>query len=245
MRRASLILTLCLALFRPDAIADTNTGGDAAYGRKDFAAAAIAYRQEIARDSVNALSWYKLGNAQYRLRHSGEAAYAYARALSLQPAFPEAADNLALIQRQVRPATANPIFFIRWWNALTKPALTNTWAILALVCFSLPIIAIAWGRYKKRNGRLVPPQLTGIGISLGLVFAIVAVAAALGQKPRNKAVVMQQDAPARPTIGKADKVVLPEGLLLDVIRTGPAEIMIELPDGREALMQRSDIALVE
>lgn len=247
MRRVCLILVLPVllswfpALGAPDAAA----AGDAAYRRKAFAEAAGAYQQAIGRDSGNALNWYKLGNAQYRLRHTGEASFAYAKALALQPAFPEAADNLELIQQQLRPGSGSPVFFIRWWSALTRPGLTNTWAVLAVLCFSLPLLAIAWGRYKKRRGRVIPPQLTGIGIGIGLLFAVIAIAAARSRKPLHKAVVMQQDAAARPTAGKSDKVILPEGLLLEVLRTGPAEILVELPDGREGLIQRSDIALVE
>ncbi len=246
MRRACLILTLALgsihvAVFAAPGAAEQ---GDAAYQRKAYKEAAGAYQQGIARDSANALLWYKLGNAQYRLRHTGQATYAYARALSIQPAFPEASGNLELIQQQLRPATTSPVFFLRWWNALTRPALSNMWAVLAILAFSLPIVAIAWGRYKKRRG-LVPPQLTGAGLSLGIVFAIFAIAAARSQRPVNKAVIMQQDATAKPTAGKTDKVILPEGLLVEVLRTGAGEILIELPDGREGLIQRSDIALVE
>jgi tetratricopeptide (TPR) repeat protein len=247
MRRACLILTLSVGLIRITALAAPGAAqqGDAAYQRKAYSEAAGSYRQALGSDSANALLWYKMGNAQYRLRHTGEAAFAYAKALSIQPAFPEAAGNLDLIQQQVRPGGGNQVFFLRWWSALTRPAATNIWAVLAILCFSVPLITIAWLRYKKRTGRAIPPQLTGIGISLGLLFAILAVAAARGQKPQHKAIVMQQDAAAKPTAGKAEKVVLPEGLVVDVLRTGPSEILIELPDGREGLMQRSDIALVE
>ncbi len=247
MRIACLIPTLSFLIFGTTAMAAPGPAeqGDAAYQRKAFGEAVESYQQAIGRDSGNALIWYKLGNAQYRLRHTGEAAFAYARALYLQPAFDEAATNLELVQQQVRPVKRNPVFFLRWWKGLTRPALTNTWAVLAFLCFSLPLVGIAWGRYKKRPGRFVPPQLTGTGISLGVVFVILALAAARGSRPQHQAVIMKQDAAARPTAGKTENVILPEGLLVEVLRTGPAEIMIELPDGREGLIQRSDIALVE
>jgi tetratricopeptide (TPR) repeat protein len=247
MRRVCLILPLLLLVSGMAVLAAPGAAeqGDAAYQRKAYAEAAEAYRQAVGRDSVNALSWFKLGNAQYRLRHTGEASYAYAKALYLQPAFDEAATNLEVIQQQVRPVKRAPIFFLSWWNGLTRPAFSNTWAILAILFFSLPLIAIAWGRLKKRSGRFVPPQVTGISIGVGFVCVILALAAAKASRPAHQAVIMKQDAAVRPAAGKAENVILPEGLLVEVLRTGPEDIMIELPDGREGRIQRSDIALVE
>jgi hypothetical protein len=226
--------------------------GDSAYFHKAYDSAEYYYTQAAAMNNADAVVLYKLGNAHFRLKHTGQAALAYERALKRRPGFADAAENLAVIQRRIQPDTRqDEVFFIRWWQAMTKPSRSNVWAVLGIVCFCIPIAALSWRRFSRRRVFWLWPQLIGGGILLGLLFTILAVAS-VGHVPDHVAVVMKQDAVLSMEYkgknpGKPGTANLPEGLVVKVVRNegNGNDVRVALPDGREGLVQISDIALVE
>jgi hypothetical protein len=222
--------------------------GDSAYAQKMYDSAAYYYKQAISPINPDPVVLYKLGNAHFRLNRTGEAVLAYERALKRRPGFADAAENLAIIQRRIQPdAGKDDVFFIRWWNALTKPALSNVWAVLSIVFFSFPLGVLIWSRFRRTWPSWLWPQAIVGGIVLSLFFTVLSVAAVPGTS-NNSAVVMQKDAAFRTEIksGSTPSVLkLPEGLVVDVLGNDDNQVRVALPDGREGFMQASDIALVK
>lgn len=220
--------------------------GDAAYSRKAFDSAITYYGQAASDKSADATALYKLGNAHYRLKHTGEAVLAYERALAKEPGFTAAAKNVELIQQQIMPA-GQEVFFIRWWRAITAPELSNLWAILAIIIFAALLSTITWNHYKQRRPAWQRPQLIVAALTLAVVFVVFGLAGARRDMPQAAAVVMQRDTKFRSLSGSAKSggISLPEGLLVKVLNAKSEQIIVQLPDGQKGLVQRSDIATVE
>lgn len=85
--------------------------GDTSYKTGQYSQAISQYEQALHETDDNGTNpariHYGIGNANYRLNKPGHAALAYARALEHNPAFKEAAANLAFIQRKEGAITPN------------------------------------------------------------------------------------------------------------------------------------------
>jgi tetratricopeptide (TPR) repeat protein len=220
--------------------------GDAAYGRKAYDSAISYYEQVTAGKSADATTLYKLGNAHYRLKHTGEAVLAYERALLRAPGFAPASRNVNVIQQQVMPHNRE-IFFIRWWHIVAAPELSNFWAVLAIIIFAALLGMIAWNHYKHRKPGWQRPQIIASALILAALFVVLSLAGVWRNMPKANAVVMRPDTKFRPTVAgaKGNAISLPEGLIVKILNAGKEEVIIALPDGQEGFVQRFDIAVVE
>ncbi len=91
--------------------------------------------------------FYNIGNCEYRLKHSGEAAYQYAKALQIDPGFAEARANLEFIQR--KEGAILPV------NTAADDAFTylnpsQLW-VATVVCTAVLAFCIALLVYRRRE----------------------------------------------------------------------------------------------
>ena len=221
--------------------------GDAAYARKAYDSAISYYGMAAGTAAPDPVALFKLGNAHYRLKHFGEAVLAYERALQRRPGFAAAAKNVRIIQQQVDPRSHNEIFFVRWWDGMTAPELSNFWALLAAVIFCLIIGLLAWNKYRSQRSAWQRPQFVAPAIIVAAVCVLFSFAGAWKNRPDGAAVVMRADTKFRPLAGgvKANAISLPEGLIVKLRNKDTANPIVALPDGQEGLVQRFDIAVVE
>ena len=246
----SLIFTLSSsALFAGKAVSHEEFDGDKAYLKKAYDTAISYYSDAIRRDNSKAITWYKLGNAHYRLHHLGQAALCYERALVRKPGFTQAAENLALIQKQVDPGHyKEPLTAVRLWRSLTQPSRSNMHALIALCFIACPLLALAFARFQKKSKNWIPAQLIVASFVIGACFFALSLISAFRYRPENIAVIIRPDAALREAAqgaAKATMVNLPEGLVVKVDRKDAEQIRVTLPDGRSGSLQLSDIALVE
>src|SRR6516162_4384455 len=75
--------------------------GNAAFESGKFEEAIKAYDQSIEAGVAGANVYFNLGNAWLRAGEKGRAILNYQRALALRPGHPEAAANLAFVQRML------------------------------------------------------------------------------------------------------------------------------------------------
>lgn len=246
LRSLLLVLCLCVAGAAHAAGSKAEALGDAAYQRKAYDSAIDYYSRAATAQQAPAEVFFKLGNAHYRLRHVGEAMLAYEKALLRQPAFPAAARNAQIIQEQVSPAARSEIFFLRWWQSLTAPGLTNLWAILAILVFAAVLVGLGLRQFQRRRGGAAP-QLIGAGLVLAALFAVFSFAGAKRYRPREAAVVMRPDVRFQPATQRqaGAGISLPEGLLVQSLGKAHNGVIVRLQDGQEGFVQASDIALVE
>lgn len=223
--------------------------GDRAYTHQLFDSAIVYYQEAIRADNSKAINWFKLGNAQYRMRHYGEAVLAYERCLERRPGFAAAADNIEHIQRLIQGNKQyQPIAIVQLWRAAVSPKMSNLYAWLALIFVAAPLLFLSYERYKKSRLAWLRPQLVVGSIVLGAVFLILAMVSAFRNKPGQIGVVMRQDAVFKEALSggtKSTVINLPEGLLVKVLGKKDAGIIVTLPDGRTGLLQRADITIIE
>jgi tetratricopeptide (TPR) repeat protein len=245
-----LLLPVCLGLAYNASGSDKDQLirlGDAAYQRRSYDSAVSYYQQAASDKSQDAVALYKLGNAHYRLRHIGEAVLSYGKALKQRPGFAAAEKNIRVIQQQVSPTNNKEVFFLRWWQGIASPSLSNLWALIAILLFAMVLGLLAWSHYARKKISWLRPQIVVGGLIAAALFAALGFAAAWSGVPKSEAVVMRPDAKFLPLASdpKSTGLSLPEGLLVKVLHTENDKATIALPDGQQGFVQRFDIAVVE
>jgi Tfp pilus assembly protein PilF len=89
-----LLALLCAAA--PDLV----TKAGALYDSGRYEEAAVLYRDAGRRGEQPAISWFNYGNCQAQLKHRGEAAAAWRKALEWAPRFKRARTNLAILSEE-------------------------------------------------------------------------------------------------------------------------------------------------
>lgn len=217
--------------------------GNAAYRQKHYDSAAALYEQ-LVQQQPTATVCYNLGNAYYRANKIGPAVLNYERALRLKPDFKEAADNLMLTQNRIgnRVQQGQDIFFVRWWNAVTKGSNANTWAVVNILVLLVLLATLLVKRF--RNPSWMRPQITGALIVVWLAALIIAIQSAGNAASHNMAVVMQPDTLLTTDQASKTQSLLPEGTKVTVLNQKGGRTEVKLGDGRTGWVQDSAIAVI-
>lgn len=146
--------------------------GNNFYQQKQYDSAAYYYEQIASLKPRNREVYYNLGNTYYRLNKIAPAILNYQRALKIDPEYKDAQDNLALAQNRIigHIPVAPDIFFVRWWNEITRPGNTAAWSVAAFMAFFLFIAVMLVRRLKKPGHKTVPVQLQGFLLFLFICF---------------------------------------------------------------------------
>ena len=211
------------------------------YDQKQYDSAAFYFEQIAALKPLNAELYYNLGNTYYRLNKVPQAVLNYERALHVNPEYKEARENLLLTQNRIvnHIQPVSDIFFMIWWQELTRPDKAGRWATWALVFFSL-IFAVLIIRRFRGAGQGLPRQLPGIFGFLSCCFLVLAFSAARNSGQKTAAVVMQNDAPLMNNEQKGKPLSLvPEGTTVKIIGEKGMWVEVTLPDGRRGWLQQS------
>lgn len=220
------------------AAADHNTiwqKGNGYYQRKLYDSAAVYYEQLAALKPRNAEIYFNLGNTYYRLNKVSLAVLNYERALKINPDYRQAKDNLTLSRERIsnKIHESDPIFFVRWWESVTKPALSTMWSVSSLLVFVMLNVFLFLRRYGKSPGGRIPVQLIGLLVLVFCILLTFSIISAQKSQAHNTAVVMQHDAPLMPNGLKGKPLLLiPEGTTVDVRDERDGWLEVTLPDGR-------------
>jgi tetratricopeptide (TPR) repeat protein len=212
------------------------------YLAKEYDSAAYYFGQIAALKPNNAEVYYNLGNTWYRLNKIGPAVLNYERALRLDPDYKEAKDNLTLAQGRIAnhiPYTGD-IFFLNWWQTLTRPDRATPWAIASLITFALIMLLLLVRNFQLKKGKAIPLQLPGVLGFICLCLLILAFASAKNKSEHTGAVVMQADAPLMNNEQKGKPMALiPEGTSVKIRSEKSGWIEVTIPDGRTGWLQQN------
>ncbi len=220
--------------------------GTTCYQQMKYDSAAYFFEQIAALKPKNAEVYYNLGNTYYRLNRIGPAVVNYQRALKINPAYKEAKDNLSLTEGRIanRIHSTGDIFFIDWWENLTHPNKASSWAVAALITFTLIITCLAVRRFVP-SGEKLPVQLPGVLGFVCTIFLVLAFAAAQRTEQATAAVVMQNDAPMMNGEQKGKPLsLIPEGTTVKIVGEKGNWAEITLPDGRNGWLSQSLISKI-
>jgi len=215
MSRFSLLLVAACLLICQSAKADPAeafSSANAAFSGGEFEAAYSAYQSLLEDGHLSAPLLYNLGNTCYRLKQFGEAALWYERALTLDPGFKEARQNLRFLRR----SSGSLQFVGRESPSLTAPFKRDTLIRLATAGGWLAALGFA-AALTLRLGSGIRTSLW-IASSLLTLLALLA-AAGLFLKHRDRAdlatqaIVVAKDAKAftAPTRAAGKVIDLPPG----------------------------------
>ena len=127
----TLILLFSAALFAED--------GFSLYIKKDYSDAYNAFYSKFAADNNDPLYSYNLGVTSEALGRKGEALYFYLQSLQNAPDFPEAKNNLDIVEKDLEvsipKALTMPVFAVDWLLILFFVSLYAFAAILSILCF--------------------------------------------------------------------------------------------------------------
>lgn len=209
--------------------------GNAFYQQKQYDSAAVYYSQLSAQKPRNAVVYYNLGNTYYRLNKVALAVLNYERALKINPDYRPAKENLTLTRERIsnKIHESEPIFFVRWWQSVTKPALATVWAISALVVFVLLHVLLFLRRFGRRYVGHIPFQVMFILVFVLCILLLFSIISAQKSHRQTTAVVMEKDAPLMSNGLKGKPLLLiPEGTTVDIRDERDGWLEISLPDGR-------------
>jgi len=216
--------------------------GTGFYLQKQYDSAAYYFEQIAALKPENAEVYYNLGNTYYRLNMIGLSVLNYERALRINPEYKDAKDNLILTQSRISshiPYTGD-IFFINWWQSLTRADHSTAWAVSALIAFALIIVLLVIRHFQKAGGSRIPVQLPGVLGFICLCLLILAFVSGRNMESHSGAVVMQNDAPLMNNEQKGKPLALiPEGTSLKIKGEKGNWIEVMLPDGRSGWIQQN------
>ena len=215
--------------------------GNYFYTKKVYDSAAQCFEKIAAGKPSTPEVYYNLGNTYYRLNKVGLAVLNYERALRINPDYKEAKENLMLAQNRIANHIAEvpEIFFLRWWQALTRQDKASTWAVYGAILFIAAMVILTLKRFKKSvagemTGRVV--AILGFCWMVTLLLGFVA-AGRLGKS--TGAVVMLNDTPLNPSDSRNLKAVcqMPEGTVLTILQEKDNLLQVRIPDGRTGWVQ--------
>ncbi|RYD57179.1 MAG: tetratricopeptide repeat protein [Sphingobacteriales bacterium] len=215
------------------------------YQKQQYDSAAAYYEKIASQNPDDAVVYYNLGNAYYRLNAIGPAVLNYERALHLDPGNKQAKDNLSLTQSRIgnRIQGAEDIFFVRWWKTITGADKANIWAVISLLVFLSWIgwlIASRLGKARRPDVRI---QIAlGTGLALLLIFSYTA---SMRRADSGHAVIMEPDAELMnaPRESKYQSL-LPEGTTVRIEQAENNWVEIQLPDGRTGWIQKDKLTKI-
>jgi tetratricopeptide (TPR) repeat protein len=198
------------------------------------------------RDAANPELFTNLGNAALQAEHLGSAVLAYRRALTLDPSYPRAVQNLeharTLLPEWVPKPEAGGLLdsFFFWHRTLARSDRAMGAAFAFLVIGLLVAGGIRFGQPALRNAAVLP--------ALIWLVLIVSVAVDLSTGSLEDAVVTADETVAR----AADSALapstlpapLPGGVEVRILERRPPWLRVRLANGRDAWVAESALTSV-
>lgn len=254
MQTALTTLLLCLALTMPFTAAATpradslKLAGDSLYDAQRYVQAVAAYDSALV-DGPSPALYRNLGNAHYRMNDLPRAVLNYERALRLTPTDRTLRHDLALCatKLQDRFQPRQEMFFVTWSRQLRDALSADGWGCLGILSFLLALAGLALYQLSERA------SLRKAGFFGGLAFFLLFLltqACALSQRQAyrhlQRAVLTAPDVTLREAASTQSRQLrqLHPGVAVTLTDSTRAAFQVELPDGTQGWLLRSDVEKV-
>lgn len=253
MKRILLIIFLVFPVLLIEAQEPLVEEATKAYQGGEFRKAIELYEKQIEslkeKGEVSADLYYNLGNAYFRANEMPQAILNYERAQLYNPGDRDIRHNIEYAQTKIEDKilTADNFFLGIWFHGVQNLFSSNTWAVVAIVCFILFLGGLVLFFFS--------PKLTlkKGGFYIALVFIILFVFGNIfssNQKDkienRNTAIIMTGVAPALSSPGSDGKevFVLHAGTKVTITRVDGSWCEIEIADGNVGWTQRDNLEII-
>ncbi len=218
----------------------------------DFAHAADLMDSLETRGEVNADFYLSLGNARFESGAPGRAILAYERGLRLRPGNKDLANNLRFVREQtgLGVAAVPDFFLLRWWR-IAGAALGTTFSyVLSLLFWWIAVAGCVWwilrraGMEEKQRFTLLPAA--AVAVCVAAAFFVLGQSRYTYLHQADEAVLVAPAATLRvsPTQAGSVEAELEQGYKLRIIDEVNGYVKVQLADGRQGYLLRSEIEVI-
>lgn len=166
---------------------------NAEYDKDNYAGALKLYLQVAQEEGTSSDLYYNIGNTYYRMGDLGHAVLNYERALILNLGNEDARTNLDFVNSKIQTKiTEDKSFVIQLIDNFVEWQSSNSWAVIAAICFILLIGGILLYVFATT---IMLRKVGFFGGGVMLLFVIIAMLCSLSVKSRveakNKAIVIK------------------------------------------------------
>ena len=160
-----MLLIICILQIAAQTPEERYAQAGQLYSSGDYSGAAAVYRKLFDDGYKSEDMLYNAGNAFFKSGDNASAILFYERARLIAPADEDINYNLQIARSRVTDKfePVPELFFVRWFNFLSLLALTNTWAVAALLLFIASLVVCRYLSYKGQSQRAVTVVLAVIG----------------------------------------------------------------------------------
>ena len=225
---------------------------DSAYMNGDYKSAIAVYEAIVERGGASADLYYNLGNCYYKSKQVAKSILNYERALKIDPSDSDIRFNLELARTKAidKESLVSEIFLVTWFTWLKNCMSVDEWAMLALGCFILFLVAIAYN-ICSRNASTLLRKLTFIVLIVTFVGAVLGNVFAKLQKDtlqnQNMAIIMNSSVTVKSTPNESgtDLFVLHEGRKVTITDNSMKQwVEIQLEDGNVGWIPRTVLEVI-
>ncbi len=158
---------------------------NAEYDKDNYSEALKLYLQVAQDEGTSSDLFYNIGNTYYRMGDLGRAVLNYERALILNPGNDDAKTNLEFVNTKIQTKIVeNKSFVVQIVDDFVESQSSNTWAMIAAVCFVLLIAGILLYVFSST---IILRKIGFFGGGLMILFTIIAMLCAFVVKTKNEA----------------------------------------------------------
>ncbi len=160
-----------------------------------------------------------LGLSYIGKQQTGKAILEFERALKSSANNKDALHNLEVAQKAVEEqyTIAKPLFFVRWWNGISKSMTSPGWAILFLIQISIGSAALCYWRISKKRTFLKAGIMLLILSLLPLIFGFQQKSF---ESSKNTAILIVGHAGLRqsPDLAEKESEIIHEGSKVEILK---------------------------
>lgn len=220
-----------------------------AYAAGNYDAAAKLYNRILENGETSVAVHYNLANSFYKLNRIAPSIYHYEKALQMKPEDEDVRNNLQFAQNMTIDAIEErqEEGFSQFLNATTNLFSTTGWGWTAIFCM-LVFVAFFLGYYFNRK-----TLFKRIFFIVGMFFLLMAITSAVigtvkerQLESRSYAIVFSEEAAVRsePNVRSGEVFTLHEGAKVKVTEDFQDWYEIELPNGSQGWLEKTDIKLL-
>ena len=211
---------------------------------------ALNYYQMIEGEGLESADlFYNIGNTYFKLGDNGHAILYFERALKLDPAYADAANNLEIVrQLTLDKIDAVPDFIlVTWFRNLRQSLSADTWAWITLAL--LAIVGLLMTVFRNADSSAVR-KLSFIVACVFIVLTVFTFVFSLLQRRAvtrtDSAIVTKPVCPVKssPSDGGNTVFVLHEGTKVRLLDSVGDWTKLEIPDGRQGWASTSTIEVI-
>lgn len=217
-----------------------------AYADGNYRQAAAQYNEILENGNTSAALHYNLGNAHYKLNELAPSIYHFEKALQLEPGDEDIQNNLEFAKNMAIDAIQQeePKGFLNIFDSSTSAFLPAGWAWVGIFCMVAFVVFFLVYYFSNRS---VVKRVSFIGSLIFLLLSVSSVVIAFTkqnlQQENTFAIIFSEEVEVKnePNVRASEVFRLHEGAKVKVTEDFQEWVEIELPNGNQGWIPRSDL----